>query len=92
MICAHRLYDVHKPLLIIVAAPYIPLIQQWCDEILPFGIKAVNLTGAGGVRGRAKELAKVKRRLRAGTSNVEAVVVTHRSLCDSSFKSEIEKV
>lgn len=91
MICAHRLYDVHKPLLIVVAAPYIPLIKQWYGEILPFGIKAVNLTVAGGVRGRAKELAKVRRRLRGGSSDVEAVVVTHRALCDRSFKSEIER-
>ena len=35
MICAHRLYEAEKPLLIVVAAPYIPLIQQWCDEISP---------------------------------------------------------
>ena len=91
MICAHRLYDVRKPLLIVVAAPYVPLIQQWCDEISPFGIQAVNLTAAAGARGRAKELAKIKRRLRGGSSHVAAVVVSHRTLCDSTFKTEIEK-
>ena len=48
MICAHRLYEVEKPLLVVVSAPYIPLIQQWCDEIAPFGLKAVNLTEAKG--------------------------------------------
>ena len=90
MICAHRLYDEHKPLLIVVAAPYVPLIQQWCDEILPFGIQAVNLTTAAGARGRAKELAKIKRRLRGGSSDAAAVVVSHRTLCNSAFKSEIE--
>ena len=37
MICAYRLYEEHNPLLIVVAAPYVPLIQQWCDEILPLG-------------------------------------------------------
>ena len=50
MICAHRLYNVEKPLLIVVAAPYIPLIQQWCDEISPFGLKAVNLTEVNGAK------------------------------------------
>ena len=90
MICAHRLYNEHKPLLIVVAAPYVPLIQQWCDEILPFGIQAVNLTTAAGARGRAKELAKIKRRLRGGSSDAAAVVVSHRTLCNSAFKSEIE--
>ena len=90
MICAHRLFDDHKPLLIVIAAPYVPLIQQWCDEISPFGIKAVNLTAAAGARGRAKELAKIKRRLRGRLIDVAAVVVSHRTLCDSAFKSEIE--
>ena len=90
MICAHRLYNVEKPLLIVVAAPYIPLIQQWCDEISPFGLKAVNLTEAHGAKGRATELSKLKRRLRFGSSDVEIVVVTHRTLCNNDFKTELE--
>ena len=91
MICAHRLYSVEKPLLIFVAAPYVPLIQQWCDEISAFGIKPVNLTETKGAKGRAAELNKLKRRFRIGSSNVEVVVVSHRTLCKSDFKTEIEK-
>ena len=91
MICAHRLYEARKPLLIVVAAPYVPLIQQWCDEIAPFGLKAINLTEANGVRGRAWELSKLKRRFRNGMSEVEVVVVSHRTLCNSAFKTEVKK-
>ena len=91
MICAHRLYEEHKPLLIVVAAPYIPLIQQWCDEISSFGLEAVNLTAFNGARRRARELSKIKRQLRAGRSDVEIVVVSHKTLCNSDFKAEIEK-
>ena len=90
MICAHRLYSVEKPLLIVVAAPYIPLIQQWCDEISPFDLKAVNLTEANGAKGRAVELSKLRRRLQHGSSNVEIVIVSHRTLCNSEFKTELE--
>lgn len=90
MICAHRLYEVEKPLLIVVAAPYIPLIQQWCDEISPFGLRAVNLRKTSGAKGRAAELSKLKRKLRFGSSDVEIVVVTHRTLCNSDFKAELE--
>lgn len=90
MICAHKLYNVEKPLLIVVAAPYIPLIQQWCDEISPFGLRAVNLTEANGAKGRASEISKLKRRLRFGSSDVEIVVVTHRTLCNNNFKTELE--
>ena len=91
IICVHKLYNVERPLLIVVAAPYIPLIQQWCDEISPFGLKAVNLTEANGAKGRARELNKLKRRLRNRSSDIEIVVVSHRTLCDSGFKTEVEK-
>ena len=91
MICAHRLYNVEKPLLIVVAAPYIPLIQQWCDEISPFGLRAVNLTEAHGAKKRAAELSKLRRRLQHGSSNIEIVVVSHRTLCNNEFKDELKK-
>ena len=91
MICAHRLYNVERPLLIVVAAPYIPLIQQWCDEISPFGLRAVNLTDANGSKGRAAELNRLKRRFRIGSSHIEIVVVSHVTLCNSEFKAELEK-
>ena len=91
MICAHRLYNVEKPLLIVVAAPYIPLIQQWCDEISPFGLKPVNLTEAKGPKGKAAELNRLKQRLRFGSSNIEIVIVSHKTLCNNAFKDELQK-
>lgn len=90
MIGAHRLYEGHKPLLIVVAAPYVPLIEQWCDEIAPFGLKPVNLTTAGGAAKRASELQRLKRRLRTGLSDVEAVVVSHDTLCTPEFLAAVE--
>ncbi len=91
MICAHRLYEVEKPLLIVVAVPYVPLMQQWCDEISPFGLKALNLTKVNGAKRRAAELNKLKRRLRNGSRDVEVAVVSHKTLCSSDFKNEIRK-
>lgn len=90
MIGAHRLYEAHKPLLIVVAAPYVPLIEQWCDEIAPFGLTPVNLTTAGGAAKRASELQKLKRRLRTGLSDVEAVVVSHDTLCTPEFLAAVQ--
>ncbi len=90
MIGAHRLHEGHKPLLIIVAAPYVPLIEQWCDEIAPFGLTPANLTTAGGAARRASELQKLKRRLRTGLSDVEAVVVSHDTLCTPEFLATVE--
>ncbi len=85
MISAYRLYEESKPLLIVVAAPYIPLIEQWCNEIAEFGLKPINLTTVGGVVKRANTLEKLKRRFRLGLSDIEVVVVSHDTLCTSEF-------
>ena len=89
MICAFKAYEQKKPLLIIVAAPYIPLINQWCGEIGQFNVKTTNLTEDGNATGRLKSITQVKRRLRTGISDVEAVVVTHNTLCSDDFANAI---
>ncbi len=91
LVCAYRLYEISKPLLIVVSAPYVPLIQQWCGEIELFGIAPVNLTESNGPRGRARILGRLRRRLRSGASEVEAVVVSHRTLSDARFQAELRK-
>lgn len=89
MISAYRLFEIHKPLLIVVAAPYVPLVEQWCDEIEPFGLKPTNLTTVGGAQKRANELQRIKRRLRTGLSEAEAIVVSHDTLCTQAFHDAI---
>ena len=89
MICAHRVHEEERPLLIVVAAPYVPLIEQWCDEIAPFGLRPVNLTTAGSAAKRANELQRLRRRLRTGLSNVEVVVVSHDTLCTEEFRDAV---
>ena len=91
MISAYRLYQEIKPLLIVVAAPYVPLIEQWCDEIAPFGLKPVNLTMSSSAARRARELQKLNRRLITGLSEVEAVVVSHDTLCTQEFLNAVKK-
>lgn len=89
MIGAYQLYEQQKPLLIVIAAPYVPLIEQWYEEIEDFGLKPTNLTIVGGAQKRAAELQRIKRRLRTGLSNVEAVVVSHDTLCTSEFHDSV---
>ena len=90
MIGAHRLYDIQRPIFITVAAPYIPLVAQWCDEIALFGLRPVNLTTVGGEKKRFRELQKLKRRLLTRLSDVEVVVVSHDTLCSPKFLAAIE--
>lgn len=91
MIAAHKLYETHKPLLIVVAAPYIPLIEQWCEEVRPFGLSPRNLTAEGSAARRATELQRLRRRLTTGLSEVEAVIVSHDTLCTAEFRTAVEK-
>ena len=90
MIAAHKLYEEQKPLIIVVSAPYIPLIQQWRDEISLFGITPINLSEVRGPQGRARELGKLRRQLKNGHLDVGFVIVSHTTLADAGFKSEIE--
>jgi len=89
MICANRLYSAKKPLLIVVAAPYRPLIEQWCGEIALFGLRPINLTLENGPEERSKTIQRIKRRLRSGLSSVEVLVVSHDTLCTKEFASAI---
>ena len=91
MIAAHRLHQQHKPLLIVVAAPYVPLIEQWCEEMLPFGVTPINLTTVGGAAKRASELQKLSRRMRTGLSDVEAILVSHDTLCTPELADALKR-
>ena len=92
MIAAYKLYLEERPLLIVVAAPYIPLVQQWCGEIESFGITPVDLTSVNGSRGRARELGRIRRSLRNGRQDVVAVAVSHDTLTTSEFHAEVERI
>lgn len=92
MICAHRLFEEHKPLLIVVAAPYIPIIEQWCGEIEPFGLKSINLTTVSGAQERGRLLKQINRRLRTGITTTEALVVSHDTLCSQDFIDSLRSI
>jgi len=85
MVAAKYLHDQHQPLLIVIAAPYLPLIDQWCEEVQAFGITPVNLSNVSGAAARRKLVGKSKRRLRHRRSDVEVLVATHDTLCDAAF-------
>ncbi len=92
MVCAHRLHQELEKLFVVVAAPYIPLVEQWCDEVALFGVRPQNLTMAGSARKRARSLNGLARRVRTGTSNIEVVVVSHDTLCTDEFHEAVKKI
>ena len=92
MICAARLQDEIGSLLVVVSAPYRPLIEQWCDEIREFGIQPVNLTAAGGPDARNREIRRAGRRLRMGHARAEVLVVSNNTLCTERFIQSLSAV
>ena len=91
MICAYRLNEQQRPLLVVVSAPYIPLIEQWCDEIQEFGLTPINLNRSRGERGRAQDLGRVRRRLQNQQAGVVIVVTSHAALAMQSFQDELQR-
>ncbi len=82
LVACHELRERTGPLLIVIAAPYVPLVMQWCDEARLFGIEPRNLTAAGGPKGRRREIADAGRKLALGLSDTEVLVVSHDTLTD----------
>ena len=92
MICATKLQDeLEEGLLVVVSAPYKPLIAQWCEEISDFGVQAVNLTLTNKL-GRKREINQAKRRLSRGISRVEILVTSIVTLCTEEFIDSIKKI
>ncbi len=90
MICAKKLAErINKPLLIVVAAPYVPLIAQWRDEIEPFGLKPHNISEAGGPKARANLLRRIKRQIHKPRQDVQAIVVSQDTLCNPHFQETL---
>lgn len=91
MVGAYQLYEQVGPLLIVVAAPYNVLVQQWCGEINLFGLRAIDLTAVGGLKERERTIADARRRLRMGLSPSEALVTSNDTLCTPEFITAIAK-
>ena len=89
MICAARLQDEGSGLIVVVSAPYRPLIEQWCDEIRQFGVDPVNLTAVGGPLARSREISQAGRRIRNGLSRAEVLVVSIDTLCTEDFNQRL---
>ena len=90
LVCAARCQDRlgGRPFLVVVSAPSIPLVMQWCTEIRKFGVTAVAPSLEANV---ASGLTHLFRGLAGGGTHV--AVVTNNLLCTPSFQSTVaEKI
>jgi len=92
MICATKLQEKVGKVLVVVSAPYRPLIEQWCGEIREFGVRPINLSAAGGPEKRTREIKQAGRRLRIAGSRAEVLVVSNDTLCTEQFIDSISGI
>lgn len=91
LICAARHLQSHTPLLVIISAPYRPLVQQWQDEVRAFGVEPLELTQLSG-EDRARRLSQAVRELRYGFADVHVAVITTDFLVDSRFRRVLDSI
>ena len=86
LICATRLQDrlQGQPLLVVISAPSIPLIQQWHSEVGKFGVQAIVPTLATNTN---MALTNLFRRLRGGGTHV--LIVTNHLVSSPSFQATV---
>lgn len=90
LVCATRSQDrmENGPFLIVVSAPSVPLIMQWCEEVAKFGVTAVAPTLESNTD---RALTRLFRGLRGGGTHV--AIITNNLLCTPSFQSTLaEKI
>lgn len=88
LVAAQKVFEASDDrLLLVVAAPYRPLVAQWSRETRAFGLQAIL---PGEAHDRAAKLDAVREAVRSlsyRASASECLVVTHDLLCDPSFTS-----
>lgn len=87
---ATKLQHEVESLLIIISAPYRPLIAQWEEEVCQFGVMPLPISGS--IAERTKHLDFAVRRLHAKVSKVEIMVVTEKYLIDENFRRILDQL
>jgi len=83
LICAERLQNTEMPLMVVIAAPFRPLVEQWSAEVANFGVRPLRLPERA--LDRDAILDEAVRRLDRGVSSVEVAVITHDYLVSDSL-------
>ena len=87
---AERLQDVCDALFIVISAPYRPLVAQWIDEVVAFGVRPVPIKG--NTRERTNRLDLAVRSLVSGGSKLQVAVVTENYLTSPDFRSLLNTI
>ncbi len=87
---ASRLQEEVDSLLVIISAPYKPLVSQWVDEVKSFGVEPLPTEGSQSER--AKQLYFAVMGLKSKVSKIEVMIVTENFLTSNHFRKILDNL
>jgi superfamily II DNA or RNA helicase len=91
LVAATRLAEREQRLLVVIAVPYRPLVEQWAAEAKRFGAKPIVFAGASPAQ-RGVLWQEVMLGLRHGVASAHVCVVTHDYLVSEEFAQVLCRV
>lgn len=89
LVAARRLLDDQSPLAIVIAVPTKPLLTQWADECIEFGLNPL-IAPALPRQKRLRSVQLALDNLTFEVSQVETIVVTNQGLVDPDFRKLLD--
>ena len=90
LLCAWRLWRELRRLVVVVAAPTLPLITQWSDECKEFALTPY-VAGSHNKGRRLREIDERLQRIERGKRGIEVLIVTNNFLNDAEFRELIDR-
>lgn len=89
LVAARRLLDQESPLAIVICVPTKPLLTQWADECIEFGLNPL-IAPALPRQKRLRSIQLALDNLVFEVSQVETIIVTNQGLVDPDFQTLLE--
>ena len=80
-----------KPLLVVISVPYLPLLKQWGQTVIQFGVKPNILDGSISKPKKKKLLEQAIRNLNFNVADIEIVICTIDFICDNEVNQLLSK-
>lgn len=90
LVASVRLTREVEGLLVVVVAPYKPIVEQWLEECRDFGFEPLPISQLSGREKKLGALQKINRDLQLGVEEVSVVVGTHHVIKDEEYKEQLE--
>ena len=92
LLCAHSFQKKCGEIMIFITAPTSPLLLQWAEEVMDFGITAINLSSLSTWDQRLKAISNSSRKLRFKISKAEVFIISNSLLKKDEFKQAIAQI